>query len=105
MGAAFLPAMFVPKDQLKILRNTAESIYESSETVARHFCSVCGTFTFLVEKAFPDYVIICAGTLDGDCTTPVTGDIYATYKAPFHQLYENVPRCGENELEVQHLFH
>ena len=98
MGAAFLPAILVPKGHLNFIENSRDATYKSTEGVTRHFCSVCGGCTFIEEDKLEDMVVIYAGTLDGDLGTAIIGECYVNYKAPFHRLYDGVPRCGEAEL-------
>ena len=98
MGAAFLTAILVPKAHLNFLENSKDATYKSTEGVTRHFCSVCGGCTFIEEDKLGNMVVIYGGTLDGDLGTAIAGECYVNYKAPFHRLYDGVPRCGEAEL-------
>ena len=82
-GAAFATYASLPKDDLFYTIGTEFlSVYNSSGSVLRKFCKVCGSsIEWSGSKDYPDWVAVAIATLDTHYKPATIDDIYADTKA------------------------
>ena len=97
VGAACFSTFLIPRNELVLLETSTIASHKSSENVLRHFCTTCGCSTY-GEDANHSFVAVCLGTVDGDLLVKKSGEAYAKYKAPWHQLYPGAPNSDEFEI-------
>jgi len=64
--------------------------YESSPGKRRYFCSNCGSHIYAKREGQQHY-IIRIGTIDGDPRLRPVQHIFTRYKAPWHEISDNLP--------------
>ena len=98
LGAAFLSAFLVPKDDLILLETSTMASHKSSENVIRHFCKRCGCSTHCEDHNFSTVpILLSAGTLDCDPGINVSCEVFTKYKTQWQALCEGVPHSEEIE--------
>lgn len=88
-GAAFASYGSVPREALRLLRGVEiVSIYASSETVRREFCSRCGSSLFWSRSQgeFADWVSIALATLDTRFKPQKQKHVHIDSVAPWYEL-------------------
>ena len=99
IGATFLSAFLLPKDDLVLLETSTLASYKSSEDGIRYFCKRCGCSTHGEDLNNPDVpAVLFSGTLDSDPAIKVSGECFTKYKAPWQKLCEGVPHSEEEEV-------
>lgn len=93
-GGAFVPALAVPKNALKITGNVKyfEVEGDSGQTVSRGFCPNCGARLFGKPQAVPDLAIILAGSLDDPSWFRPGMDIYTASAQPWDYMNPDLPK-------------
>ena len=94
-GASFYTAMFAERSKFVITEAGTMGTYASSETIKRNFCTKCGSTFYDDTAMMPAIVFLSASTLDEDPGIPVQSEIFTSYKAPWHQLYNDTLKFGE----------
>jgi hypothetical protein len=91
-GAAFATHGGVPKSDLRLLAG-AELLreYRSSPTIARSFCSQCGSQLFW-QKSGEDWVAVSLGTLDTPFEPHKQRHIHVRSKAPWFAIHDKWPQ-------------
>jgi hypothetical protein len=92
-GAAFGTYGAVPKENFRWVSG-ADSVntYPSSETMARTFCSNCGSTLQAILKTEPDVIYLTLGTTDGDPKCRPECHIFVESKAPWHEITDDLPQ-------------
>jgi len=93
-GGAFVSALFVPKNALKI---TGEVKYydvkgDSGNIISRGFCPNCGARLFGKPAAVPDLMGIVAGSLDDPSWYRPAMDIYTDSAQPWDYMNPDLPK-------------
>ncbi|MGE4618024.1 MAG: GFA family protein [Gammaproteobacteria bacterium] len=92
-GTAFSTYCEVPASSLRIVKG-ANSIqrYASSDFAERAFCSRCGTKLTFTIKNMPKRIWVAAGALDDDPGVKPDHHIFVGSKAPWYEIYDDVPQ-------------
>ena len=69
--------------------------YRSSSAVERTFCATCGSNLTFHFDGLPDAVWIAVGTLDDDPGVRPSGHIFATSKASWVEITDELPQWPE----------
>lgn len=74
------------------------SIYQSSSTGTREFCSKCGTQICHREIDNPETVDVNSGTLDDISSVPPKFHIYTKDSVPWLEVNDELPRYSKGSL-------
>jgi hypothetical protein len=98
VGAAYLPAMFVPAAALTITGNYKEyaTTAASGNTVYRGFCPECGSSLFGKNSGFPDVRPISAATLDDPSIFHPTKNVWVAEAQPWDCMDAALPKFAGN---------
>lgn len=91
-GSEMAVVVGVPRDSFKGQGDTKsfESTADSGKKLSRHFCPTCGSRLFTYAEAFPDAVMIQAGSMDDPSWIQPTMHIYTDRKSPWVHLEEGM---------------
>lgn len=71
------------------------SRFESSKGEHRTFCSVCGSNLVTLFENNPEWLGFALGTLDDDPGVKPEMHVFVGYKAPWHEITDDLPRWQE----------
>lgn len=92
-GAAFSTYAEVPRSGFRFTRGEDRvRSFQSSEQVARTFCGDCGSNLQFLLDFLPDRAWIAAGSFDDDPEHKPDAHIFATSKAPWHDITDDLPQ-------------
>ena len=95
-SSAYFPAVVIPDDQFQ-LTGQQPSWYESKadrgHTMARAFCSTCGSPVFLKNGARETVTVLYAGSLDDPSWFEPQRDIYTASAQPWDLMDPNTEKC------------
>ncbi|MFW5444351.1 MAG: GFA family protein [Methylococcaceae bacterium] len=99
-GAAYLPALFVPYNSLKITGAYKEyaSISDSGNTIHRGFCPQCGTTLFGRNSVTDQFRPVNAATLDDPSIYQPKMDFWISDAQPWDIMNPDLPKYDENFL-------
>lgn len=91
-GSAFWVSTMVPTSQFS-LKAGQDLItrYESSSSVFRSFCNVCGSSLFFEANAEPNQLYVSLGTMDHCDMKPQT-HIFVADKASWYEINDDLPK-------------
>jgi hypothetical protein len=98
VGAAFLPALFIPFNALKITGTYKEyaSISDRGNTVNRGFCPECGTMLFGRNSATDEIRPVNAATLDDPSIYQPHMNFWVSDAQPWDFMDPDLPRFEKN---------
>jgi hypothetical protein len=92
-GAAFSTYAQLARTGFRFVRGEDRvRSYRSSQHVARTFCDNCGSNLQFLFDGLPDLVWVAAGSFDDDPQRKPDAHIFATSKAPWHEITDDLPR-------------
>lgn len=99
IGADYGTFGCVPASHFKLLKEDTLRDYQSSQSLIRCFCEVCGGSMF-AKSATGELkcVFVSLGSLDGDPGSPIEFHIFADSKAPWVKIDDGLPSCDGYEL-------
>lgn len=92
-GSAFGTWTLVPKESFRWLKG-AEHVAEfaSSDHARRLFCRLCGTTLGNLTNRRPNFMHLAAGTLDRAPPLRIAMHVYATSKAGWYDITDDLPQ-------------
>ncbi|MGQ9424944.1 GFA family protein [Gilvimarinus sp. F26214L] len=95
-GAAFRTRASVNRSQFRWLQGEDKlSVYMSSETVTKTFCSNCGSNLASFYQDRPDIVGLPLGGLDQDPQARPEGHIFVDSKALWYDIQDDLPQFAQ----------
>jgi hypothetical protein len=95
-GAAFRTRASVRSDRFRWLQGEERlGRYGSSPGETRTFCSQCGATLVTLFRDQPEYLGLALGTLDDDPRQRAVAHVFVAYRAPWHQLRDDLPQFSE----------
>ena len=92
-GAAHETILLLQPGQFRVLQGEdMVKTYKSEGFADRMFCSACGSSLYCKGQ---DKVLLEAGTLDGDPGVRPQVHIQVAYKAPWHEIADDLPQFPE----------
>ena len=92
-GAAFSTFARVEEKDLELLSGKDKvRDFQSSAPVKRSFCADCGSQLFFRFAPLPEAAWVAVGTFDDDPDVRPQGHIFATSKAPWHDITDSLPQ-------------
>ncbi|CAD5105901.1 GFA family protein [Zestomonas carbonaria] len=93
-GSAFASYGSVPRSHLSVRGAEHLASFRSSATVARQFCSHCGSSLFWSNSAgeYADWVSIALGTLDSDFPASKQKHLHVASKAAWYEIHDAWPQ-------------
>ena len=94
-GASFTTNASIPAGDFRFV--DGESLvgrFESSPGQFRCFCTRCGSPLIKLITAKPDEVRLRLGTLDSDPGTTPAAHIFVSFKAPWTEITDDLPKRG-----------
>ena len=92
-GAAYATFAGVARDTFRYLSGATDvTMYASSDTHRRFFCSVCGSNILVELHSEPDTLYLSMGSIEGDPPRPPAYHIYVGSKAPWHEITDALPQ-------------
>jgi hypothetical protein len=79
-----------PKDQLAYVRGEP-ALLRSSPSVARTFCSACGTQLSYQNEKYPDEIDVTTSSLDDPAAFPPTHHSWMSHNVPWVQMGDGLP--------------
>ena len=99
-GAAFATFAGVAKRELRYISGeNALTLYASSPSHERAFCSVCGSSIYAALGSEPETLYLSMSTLEGDPPRPRGYHIFVGSKAAWHEIADDLPRFEEDVPE------
>lgn len=90
-GAAFATFAGVASDKFRYLSGASDvSVYASSGTHNRVFCSVCGSNILVELTDYPDELYLSMSAIEGDPPRPAGYHIYVGSKAPWYEISDGL---------------
>jgi len=90
-GAAYATFAGVARSGFRYLSGESDlTVYASSDTHDRVFCSVCGSNILVALTGEPDAIYLSMGAIDGDPPRPRAYHIYVGSKAPWHDINDDL---------------
>ena len=95
-GAAFASWAGIPKNSFRYVSGEdSVSVYSSSGSLDRKFCSNCGSSFRSDMKDEPEVVYLAMGNLDGDPERPPGYHFFVASKAPWIDIGDGLPQWDE----------
>jgi len=95
-GAAFRTRALVEKEKFKWLSGEEYlKQYHSSERVIKTFCSICGSNLISLYEDNSEMIGLPIGGLEQDPGNRPLGHIFATSKAPWYEITDDLPQYEE----------
>jgi hypothetical protein len=95
-GASYVTNIVFPASALKITRgHNLLKHYESSKGKYRYFCTGCGSPIYSHAETTKDFVFVRAGTLQTDPLIHPSYHAYASRKAPWVVINDELPQYAE----------
>jgi len=92
-GAAFATYGAVPRDNFRWLCGSdLVQVYQSSDSMNRTFCSVCGSTLQAILNTEPDVLYLALGTTNGDPECRPALHIFVGSKAPWYEITDDLPQ-------------
>lgn len=92
-GSAFATNGIVKAKDFRIVSGTdLLTGYESSPGQMKYFCKICGSPIMSRSEARPDQVRIRLGTVESDITERPLAHIFATSKAGWEEIADDLPQ-------------
>ncbi len=105
LGSAFASYARVKPGSFKWLKgDELISNYESTPTVNRCFCSVCGSHLGVIVGEGKGFNWITLGTVEGDPDIRPEAHIFVGSKAPWHTITDDLPQFEEWPPESSEYF-
>ena len=99
-GAAYATFATVATDKFRYLSGEETlGSYASSEKNQRAFCSRCGSNILVSTADYPAELYVAMGVIDGDPAHPDAYHIYASSKAPWHEITDGAPQYDREPPE------
>ena len=90
-GAAFATFAGVLRDQFRYVSGESDtSVYASSDSHRRSFCSNCGSNILVALDQEPDALYLSMSAIEGDPPRPQGYHIYVGSKAPWHEISDDL---------------
>ncbi len=90
-GAAFATFAGVSRDQFRYISGESDtSVYDSSDSHRRIFCSECGSNIMVALDQEPDALYLSMSAIEGDPPHPQGYHIYVGSKAPWHEISDDL---------------
>ena len=102
-GSAFRTRALVQVSDFKFVSGENNLVfYESSPGERRSFCGVCGATIITKFENNPNVYGFALGTLDTDPEIKIERHIFTKYKAPWHEITDNLPQIEElSDIELK----
>ena len=102
-GSAFRTRASVQVSDFKFVSGENNLVfYESSPGERRSFCGVCGATIITKFENNPNVYGFALGTLDTDPEIKIERHIFTKYKAPWHEITDNLPQIEElSDIELK----
>jgi hypothetical protein len=81
----------VPKDKLRLYGADKISWYQSSQTVRRGFCSVCGSVLFWEPAGYP-WTAIAMGAFETPTGTQLAKHIFVAEQGDYYRIADGLPQ-------------
>ncbi len=94
-GAAFSSVLVTESNGFKVIGDEHLVSYESSPGKQRCFCRNCGSHLFSRIEQRPGMIFVRAGSLDDDPNLQPQQHFWTRYKAPWHEIMDNLPQNPE----------
>ncbi len=95
-GAAYATFAGVSRHEFRYSSGEDDvSVYASSATHDRVFCSVCGSNIFVALDSEPDTLYVSMGAIEGDPPRPTGYHIFVGSKAPWHEILDDLKQYNE----------
>ncbi|RLA34943.1 MAG: GFA family protein [Gammaproteobacteria bacterium] len=92
-GAAFGTYGAVPRKNFRWLSGSdLVQVYQSSASMDRTFCSVCGSTLQAFLNTEPDVLYLALGTTNGDPKCRPSFHIFVGSKAPWYEITDDLPQ-------------
>ncbi len=99
-GAAFATFAGVIRDQFRYVSGESDtSVYASSDSHGRVFCSECGSNILVALDEEPDALYLSMSTIEGDPPRPQGYHIYVGSKAPWHEISDDLKQYDTEPQE------
>jgi len=100
-GAAFRTRATVAASALRFASGEELlTFYESSPGEHRSFCRVCGSNLITRFDRHPEVYGFALGTLDSDPEVKPIRHVFTRYKAPWHEITDDLPQIEDIPREV-----
>ncbi len=95
-GSAFAAVTSVSKSRFKITKGQEYlKSYKTDADFERVFCSECGSQLYSIRPALVDTIRLRVGTIDTAIEGKVSAHIFASSKAPWHDICDQAPQYEE----------
>ena len=95
-GAAFVTFAEVKTSKFRYVTGEDKvRVYESSTKNERVFCGTCGSNILVASKAYPEFVYLSMGLVDGNPDHPPAYHEYVGSKAPWHEITDDAEQFVE----------
>jgi hypothetical protein len=96
-GSAYVPALAVPADALKITGTVKyyDNRADSGNTFSRGFCPNCGARLFGKTSGMPQFMFVTAGTLDDPSRFKPAMDIFTASAQPWDHMNPALPKFSK----------
>jgi hypothetical protein len=96
-GGAYVPALAVPADALKITGTVKyyDNRADSGNTFSRGFCPNCGARLFGKTSGLPQLMFVTAGTLDDPSRFKPAMDIFTASAQPWDHMNPALPKFAK----------
>jgi hypothetical protein len=94
-GAAFATYVSFDREHVDITGSDALTRYQSTDEVARSFCTTCGSSLLWEHAGLPDVVWIALGTIDDASAIEVDAHIWSASAVTWGATADDLPRHPE----------
>jgi hypothetical protein len=92
-GAPFATYGVYPPERLRITAGADRiKTYESSATIRRQFCEICGSSLFFIPLKYPDRIAVALGVFDDDPGKRPEFHLFVGSKAGWHEITDDLPQ-------------
>jgi hypothetical protein len=102
-GAAYTTWVSLAKHEVQQIGTDNLVAFNATSNVTRHFCKVCGSHVFTVDKRHPKIMGVPAGVIESQLPSQPKAHYFVSHMAAWHAVSDGLPQFGgESGVEPMH---